>query len=249
MTAAIVERGEPPLSKFREYRRTGDRTIRNELVEEFAPLGYGCARRFANRGEPLDDLRQVALLGILKAVERFDPERGLPFPAFAVPTVLGELRRHFRDKGWMMRVPRRLQELHLQLDDIVTALSQRHGRAPTTAEVAEAAGVAEEDVLEAMEAGHCYRPSSIDAATPDNEPASSTLGTRDRRFNAVEDRATITHLLERLSPRERRVVYLRFFEDRTQSEIAQEIGVSQMHVSRLLSRSLATLGSGAADAI
>jgi len=249
MSAAMVESNEPPLSKFREYRRTGDRAIRNELVEEFAPLGYGCARRFANRGEPLDDLRQVALLGILKAVERFDPERGLPVPAFAVPTVLGELRRHFRDKGWMMRVPRRLQELHLQLDDIVTTLSQRHGRAPTTAEVAEAAGVAEEDVLEAMEAGHCYRPSSIDAATPDTEPASATLGTRDLRFNAVEDRATITHLLERLSPRERRVVYLRFFEDRTQSEIAKEIGVSQMHVSRLLSRSLATLGSGAADAV
>src|SRR5262245_44277270 len=235
MSAVLADTGEISVGRFRDYRRTGDRAIRNEIVEEYAPLAYGCARRFANRGEPIDDLRQVALLGVLKAVERFDPERGLPFPAFAVPTVLGELRRHFRDKGWMMRVPRRLQELHLQLDEVITALSQRYGRAPTTAEVAEAAGTAEEDVLEAMEAGHCYRPTSIDAAAPDTEPASSTLGTRDRRFAAVEDRAMITHLLERLSPRERRVVYLRFFEDRTQSEIAKEIGVSQMHVSRLLS--------------
>jgi RNA polymerase sigma-B factor len=243
MSAVLADTGQVSVARFRDYRRTGDRAIRNEIVEEYAPLAYGCARRFANRGEPIDDLRQVALLGVLKAVERFDPERGLPFAAFAVPTVLGELRRHFRDKGWMMRVPRRLQELHLRIDDVVTALAQKLGRPPTPKEVAEAADVSEEQILEAMEAGYCYRPSSIDAAAPGTEPVASTLGETDRRLRSVEDRATLAHLLQRLSPRERRVVYLRYFEDCTQSEIAKEIGVSQMHVSRLLSRSLATLGS------
>jgi RNA polymerase sigma-B factor len=224
-----------------EYRRTRDRALRNALVEEHAPIGYACARRFANRSEPLDDLQQVALLGILKAVERFDPERGVSFASFAVPTVLGELRRHFRDKGWMVRLPRRLQELHLNLGDVITELSQRIGRTPTAAELADEIGVTEDDVLEALEARSCYRPASIDATEADSTPVSSRLGAPDRDLVSADDRTTVASLLDRLSPREKRVVYLRYFEDRTQSEIAEEIGVSQMHVSRLLARSLSAM--------
>jgi RNA polymerase sigma-B factor len=224
-----------------EYRRTRDRTLRNKLVEEHAPIGYACARRFANRSEPLDDLHQVALLGILKAVERFDPERGVSFASFAVPTVLGELRRHFRDKGWMVRLPRRLQELHLNLGDVITELSQKTGRTPTAAELADQIGVSEDDVLEALEARTCYRPTSIDSAETDSSSVASRLGANDRDLVSADDRTTVASLLDHLSPREQRVVYLRYFEDRTQSEIAEEIGVSQMHVSRLLARSLDTM--------
>jgi RNA polymerase sigma-B factor len=234
--------------RFVEYRRTGDRALRNTLVEDHAPIGYACARRFANRSEPLDDLQQVALLGILKAVERFDPERGVSFASFAVPTVLGELRRHFRDKGWMVRLPRRLQELHLNLGDAITELSQRTGRVPTAAELAQELGVSEDNVLEAMDARSCYRPSSIDTADTEAAPVASRLGAPDHDLVSADDRTTVASLLDRLSPREQRVVYLRYFEDRTQSEIAEEIGVSQMHVSRLLARSLSAMRGEASGA-
>ena len=150
------------LEQFREYRRTQDRTTRNRLVEAHLSLARTLARRFANRNEPLDDLEQVAMLGVLKAVERFDPERGIPFAAFAVPTVVGELRRHFRDRGWMVRVPRRLQDLHLRIGPVVSELSQQLGRSPTIREIADAADVREEDVLEALDAGNRYRPAPLD---------------------------------------------------------------------------------------
>jgi RNA polymerase sigma-B factor len=231
--------------RFAVYRRTGDRRLRDELVEEHAPLAHFLARRFANRGEPVDDLVQVALVGLLKAVERFDPDRGLQFSTFATPTILGELKRHFRDRGWAVRVPRRVQELHLQLGRIVASLGQEHGRSPTPAEVAERAGVSEEDVLEAMEAGSLYRLVSLDGpATRDDDETSelvSCLGDEDGAFEQIEHRAELDNLLGVLPDRERRIVELRFFDGMTQSEIAERVGVSQMHVSRLLARSLEAL--------
>ena len=230
--------------RFARYRRTGDRRLRDELVEEHAPLAHFLAGRFANRGEQRDDLVQVALVGLFKAVERFDPGRGLQFSTFATPTILGELKRHFRDRGWAVRVPRRVQELHLQLGRIVSTLGQEEGRSPTPAEVAERAGVSEEAVLEAMEAGSLYRLVSLDGSvTPDDEGGelSACLGDDDPEFERIEHRSEIEELLEALPARERRIVELRFFESMTQSEIAERVGVSQMHVSRLLTRSLERL--------
>jgi RNA polymerase sigma-B factor len=230
--------------RFARYRRTGDRRLRDELVEEHAPLAHFLAGRFANRGEQRDDLVQVALVGLFKAVERFDPDRGLQFSTFATPTILGELKRHFRDRGWAVRVPRRVQELHLQLGRIVSTLGQEHGRSPTPAEVAERAGVSEEAVLEAMEAGSLYRLVSLDgSATPDDEGGelAGCLGDDDPEFERIEHRSELDELLEALPARERRIVELRFFESMTQSEIAERVGVSQMHVSRLLTRSLERL--------
>jgi RNA polymerase sigma-B factor len=230
--------------RFETYRRTGDRRLRDDLVEEHAPLAEFLAARFANRGEPRDDLVQVALVGLFKAVERFDPGRGLQFSTFATPTILGELKRHFRDRGWTVRVPRRVQELHLQLGKIVAALGQEEGRSPTPAEVAARAGVSEEAVLEAMEAGSLYRLVSLDGSvTSDDEGGElvSCLGEEDAEFERIEHRSEIAELLDVLPARERRIVELRFFDSLTQSEIAERVGVSQMHVSRLLTRSLERL--------
>jgi len=230
--------------RFGAYRRTGDRRLRDELVEDHAPLAHFLAGRFANRGESRDDLVQVALVGLFKAVERFDPGRGLQFSTFATPTILGELKRHFRDRGWAVRVPRRVQELHLQLGRVISALGQEKGRSPTPAEVAERAGVSEESVLEAMEAGSLYRLVSLDGSVaPDDEGSElgSCLGDDDPEFERIEHRAEIADLLSVLPERERRIVELRFFESMTQSEIAERVGVSQMHVSRLLTRSLERL--------
>jgi RNA polymerase sigma-B factor len=230
--------------RFVVYRRTGDRRLRDELVEEHAPLAHFLASRFANRGESRDDLVQVALVGLFKAVERFDPGRGLQFSTFATPTILGELKRHFRDRGWAVRVPRRVQELHLQLGRIISTLGQEEGRSPTPAEVAERAGVSEEAVLEAMEAGSLYRLVSLDASVaPDDEgnELAACLGDDDPEFDRIEHRSEIAELLSVLPARERRIVELRFFESLTQSEIAERVGISQMHVSRLLTRSLERL--------
>jgi RNA polymerase sigma-B factor len=235
-------------AKFAEYRRTGDRQLRNELVEEHVRLAEFLARRFAHRGEASDDLRQVALVGLLKAVERFEPDRGLQFSSFATPTITGELKRHFRDRGWAVRVPRRIQELHLELDRTVNELSQELGRPPTPSEIAQRAGVLEEDVLESMEAGSLYRLASIDAGRPDDETGSSPaerLGEQDEELMAVDDRVAVGEMLSVLPEREQTIVYLRFFEGLTQSEIAARVGISQMHVSRLLARSLETLGEHA----
>jgi len=234
--------------KFAEYRRTGDRALRNELVEEHVRLAEFLARRFSHRGETHDDLRQVALVGLLKAVERFEPDRGLQFSSFATPTITGELKRHFRDRGWAVRVPRRIQELHLELDRTVNDLSQELGRPPTPSEIAQRAGVLEEDVLESMEAGSLYRLASLDAGRPDDESGASPahrLGELDAELGAVEDRVAVSEILAVLPEREQNIVYLRFFEGLTQSEIAERMGISQMHVSRLLARSLETLGEHA----
>jgi RNA polymerase sigma-B factor len=231
------------LEWFREYRRTGDRTLRNTLVEHYLELARALARRFANRNEPLDDLEQVAMLGVLKAVERFDPEFGTPFAAFAVPTVVGELRRHFRDHGWMVRVPRRIQNLHQHMGALVTDMAQELERSPTVAELAEAAGVSEEDVLEALEAANCYRPAALEATAAGGDP-SERVRLVDDDLETADDRVILLPLLAQLPHQQQRVVYLRYFEDLTQAEIAKELGVSQMQVSRLLARSIAALGAG-----
>jgi RNA polymerase sigma-B factor len=238
--------------RFAEYRRTGDRRLRDELVEAHVPLAQYLARRFSHRGEPHDDLLQVALLGLLKAVERFEPDRGLQFSTFATPTIVGELKRHFRDRGWAMRVPRRVQELHLQLSRAIGAMSQSQGRSPTPKEVAAFLGVSEEEVLEAMEAGGMYRLASLDAPAPAAEDGSDLLGMvgdEDPALDQVEHAEELSTLLRALPERERAIVYLRFFRGLTQSEIAEKIGISQMHVSRLLARSLEQLRREARDGV
>ena len=232
---------------FERYRRSQDREVRNELVQQHMRLAEALASRFSDRGEPLDDLRQVALVGLLKAVERFDPARGVQFTSFATPTVLGELKRHFRDRGWAVRVPRRVQELHLRLRGLVSTLSQELGRPPTTSEIAERAGVLPDDILEASEAGTLYRLSSLDVQRHDSEgePTVATIGSPDPELQTVDERMAVEELLGLLPDREQHIVYLRYFEGLTQAEIAQRIGISQMHVSRLLAKSLEVLGSNA----
>ncbi|HVL27158.1 MAG TPA: SigB/SigF/SigG family RNA polymerase sigma factor [Acidimicrobiales bacterium] len=229
--------------KFAQYAESRDRGLRDELVTAHMGLAEYLARRFTNRGEPLDDLMQVASLGLLKAVDRFDPDRGLEFSTYATPTIVGELKRHFRDKGWAVRVPRRVQELHLRLGAVVSTLSQELGRSPTIPEIAAAAKVSEEEVVEAIEAGHAYRFTSLDApaGNEDDSALSSQLGVEDQGLIDSEHRVALSPLIARFPPRERMILHLRFFEGLTQSEIASRLGISQMHVSRLLARSLAQL--------
>jgi RNA polymerase sigma-B factor len=230
--------------KFGHYHRTRDRRARNELIEAHRGLATHLARRYANRGEPLDDLVQVALLGILKAVERFDPERGLEFSTFATATVEGELKRHFRDKTWSVRVPRRSQELHLRIAPTVAELSQRLGRAPRIFEIATELAIRDDEVLEAMEVGGAYRSASLDATGREGREESGLaerIGRADANFDLVEHRVVIERALEKLPDREQMILRLRFFDELTQTEIAEQVGVSQMHISRLLARSLADL--------
>ncbi|MET8077134.1 RNA polymerase sigma factor SigF [Streptomyces sp. NPDC005303] len=217
--------------------------LRNQLVRMHLPLVEHLARRFRNRGEPLDDLTQVATIGLIKSVDRFDPDRGVEFSTYATPTVVGEIKRHFRDKGWAVRVPRRLQELRLALTTATAELSQRHGRSPTVHELAEKLAISEEEVLEGLESANAYSTLSLDVPDTDDEsPAvADTLGAYDEALEGVEYRESLKPLLEDLPPREKRILLLRFFGNMTQSQIAQEVGISQMHVSRLLARTLAQL--------
>ncbi|MFF9338366.1 RNA polymerase sigma factor SigF [Streptomyces sp. NPDC014773] len=217
--------------------------LRHRLVRMHLPLVEHLARRFRNRGEPLDDLTQVATIGLIKSVDRFDPERGVEFSTYATPTVVGEIKRHFRDKGWAVRVPRRLQELRLSLTTATAELSQQHGRSPTVHELAERLGISEEEVLEGLESANAYSTLSLDVPDTDDEsPAvADTLGAEDEALEGVEYRESLKPLLEDLPPREKRILLLRFFGNMTQSQIAQEVGISQMHVSRLLARTLAQL--------
>lgn len=218
--------------------------VRNQLVEKHLPLAGHLARRFRHRGEPLDDLTQVATIGLIKSIERFDPERGVEFTTFAVPTIIGEIKRHFRDRTWSIRVPRRLQELHQQLSAATAELSQRNGRSPTVAELATQLKASEEEILETLESGHAYSTLSLDAPATGDEDGSGILdrlGVHDSDLSLAEDRESLKPLLERLAPRERTIVLMRFFGNMTQSQIAEELGISQMHVSRLLSRTLTQL--------
>ena len=234
--------------KFAEFAETRSPKTRDELIEAHLGLAEYLARRFSNRGEPLDDLTQVASVGLLKAVDRFDPERGVEFSTYATHTIVGELKRHFRDKGWAVRAPRRMQELYLRLGRIVSTLSQELGRSPTIPELATEAQVSEEEVLEALEAGQAYRFASLDAPSPgedDGDTLSAQLGEEDSGMLDAEHRVALSPLLAQLPMREQVILHLRFFEGLTQSGIAERLGISQMHVSRLLARSLAQLRSAA----
>jgi RNA polymerase sigma-B factor len=229
---------------FVEYRRTGDRALRNRLIEAYTGVAAQEARRFANRGEPLDDLIQVARLGVLKAVERFDPSFGVPFAAYARPTVAGELRRHFRDTTWAVHVPRGLKDLHSGLGKATSELTNRLGRQPTAAELAEHLQRSVDEVLEALELRSAYRPNSINAPRgPDGTAIDPVADDDVDDITLSVDRVTLHEVLGRLPQRQRTIVYLRFFGQLSQSEIAQRVGTSQVHVSRLLRSSLATLRS------
>ncbi|MDG3013772.1 SigB/SigF/SigG family RNA polymerase sigma factor [Speluncibacter jeojiensis] len=222
------------------------RTLRDGIVERCLPLAAHIARRFQGRGEPYDDLLQVASLGLVNAVNRFDVDRGADFVSFAVPTIMGEVRRHFRDAGWAMRVPRRMKEMHLQISAAVSTLSQRLGRAPTAKEIAAELGVDVAEVSEGLLAGSAYQTISADAAIGDRNddmPMLETLGEEDRELEKVEYYAAVRPILEKLPERERRILTLRFFRSMTQTQIAEQMGISQMHVSRILARTLARVRS------
>ncbi|MDP8942623.1 MAG: SigB/SigF/SigG family RNA polymerase sigma factor [Actinomycetota bacterium] len=227
------------------YHRQGDGAARDELVARFLPLARQLARRYQRGREPLDDLVQVASVGLVKAVDRFDPDRGTAFSSYAVPTILGELKRYFRDSGWAVHVPRGMQERVLEVNGAVTRLGRQLGRSPTPVEIADALSMPTEAVLEALEAGVAYDAVSLEAPRSGDEQDGAqygeTLGGEDERFELIELGATIAPTLKALPERDRLVLCLRFVEDLTQSEIAARIGVSQMHVSRLIRRALTRL--------
>ena len=217
---------------------------RERLVAQHIGLVEFLARRFRNRGEPVEDLIQVGTIGLLKAIDRFDLDREVEFSTYATPTIVGELKRHFRDKGWAVRVPRRLQELHLELTKTVGNLAHDLGRSPTVEEIAETAGISEEEVLEGLEIAQAYNFTSLDAPIDSEDGTTSfadQLGGEDEQLENLEYRASLAPEMAKLPERERKIVYLRFFKGLTQSEIASRLGISQMHVSRLLTRTLAQL--------
>jgi RNA polymerase sigma-B factor len=235
------------------YHESGDLEARDELVVRFMPLARQLAARYRHAGEPLDDLVQVACVGLIKAVDRYDPERGSGFTRYAVPTMLGEIKRHFRDRGWSVHVPRATQELVLKVGEALGALPAKLGRSPTPRDVAAAVGASVEEVLEAMEAATAYEAVSLDAPRPGSGEEESwtlaeSLSEEDPGFQRVEVGETLRGTLEALPARERLILRLRFEEDMTQAEIADLIGVSQMHVSRLLRRSLDRLSAAGAAA-
>jgi RNA polymerase sigma-B factor len=244
----MLDRGEVR-DLFRGYhgaRDEGARTAyREKLVDQFIGLVEFLARRFRNRGEPLEDLIQVGTIGLLKAIDRFDLEREVEFSTYATPTIVGELKRHFRDKGWAVRVPRRLQELHLELTKAVADLSHDLGRSPTIPEISDATGITEEEVLEGLEIAQAYNFTSLDAPVDSGDSTSTSfiehIGNEDEQMENLEYRAALAPELKKLPERERAILYLRFFKGQTQSEIADRLGISQMHVSRLLNRTLAHL--------
>jgi len=232
---------------FERLRADRSAENRERAFRRYLPLARSLAARYRSSGEPLDDLQQVAGIGLLNAIDRFDPARGTAFSSFAVPTILGELKRHFRDRTWSVRVPRDLQELALKVDRAVGELNRSMRRAPSVAEIAQAVGANEEQVLEALEAGAAYRASSLHAPRAGDDEAGETvgdaLGDDDVGFGLAEDRATLSRLLRTIGPREREVLRLRFVEDLTQAEIGERIGVSQMQISRIIRQSLARLRS------
>jgi RNA polymerase sigma-B factor len=228
------------------YRATGDARERDAIVERFLPLARRLARRYEHSDEPFDDLVQVAALGLVKAVDRFDPDRDVAFSSYAVPTILGELRRHFRDRTWAIRVPRDLQELSLKVERAIGELWREQRRQPTVPDLAKRLEVSEEAVLEAMEATGAYRTASLDAPRPggEEEPGETVgdaYGSEETGFLRAEQRATLELLMSSLGARDREVLRLRFELDMTQSEIGERIGVSQMQVSRIIRQALARL--------
>jgi len=230
-----------------ERAHAGDQLAREQLVQRFLPLARQLARRYQRQNEPLDDLMQVASMGLVKAIDRFDPARGTAFSTYAVPTILGELKRYFRDSGWAVHVPRGMQERVMKLDQASQELHRKLGRSPSATELADELGLTSEEVLEAMEAASAYDAISLEEqrgseSRDSQEPTyADSLGTDEERYELVEYGATIAPTMKALSERERLILHLRFVEDLTQSEIADRIGVSQMHVSRLIRRALARL--------
>jgi RNA polymerase sigma-B factor len=230
---------------LRAYREKGDVVARDRLIESFIPVVRSIAYRYAGRGEQLDDLEQVASVGLIKAIERFDLDRDVELMTYVFPTVVGELKRHFRDRGWSVTVPRRLKELHYRLSRLIEELTATLGRSPTIAELAEEAGVNEEEVVEALEVGRAYASRSLTRSLDSDDGVGAELidliDDEERGYEAAENRQLLASGLKVLDDRERRIVHLRFVEGLTQSQIAVEIGISQMHVSRLIRRALEKL--------
>lgn len=233
---------------FREFFTTRDPALRERLVGAHLGLAASLAGRYTSRQESPEDLHQAALVGLLHAIDRFDPTRGVQFTTFAWATISGELKRHLRDRTWGVRVPRRVQELYLATAEASDALTNSLGRSPTVAEVADRVGASDEDVVEALEARTAYRLASIDSPTAGGDGESGMqLASTDAGFGIVEERTVLSDLINRLPPRDRQIIHLRFNEELTQAEIADRVGVSQMHVSRLLSVSLQKLRVWAED--
>jgi RNA polymerase sigma-B factor len=227
---------------LRRYHKDGDLQAREQLIEQYMSLVRSLARRYSYRGEQLEDLVQIGAIGLINAIDRFDLDRGVELTTYATPNIIGEIKRHFRDKGWAVRVPRGLQELNVQLSRLVEQLTVQLGRSPTIPELAKAAGVEEEEVLEALESGRAYTSLSLSVGggggdDDDLDPLES-LGTEEHQYEVSEDRAVLAPGFKALDERERKILQLRFFEGLTQSQIAQQVGISQMHVSRLIRRSL-----------
>ncbi|HLL65197.1 MAG TPA: RNA polymerase sigma factor SigF [Micromonosporaceae bacterium] len=221
-------------------------SARAAVITAHLPIAEYLARRYRNRGELADDLLQVATVGLIKAVDGYDGERGVEFSSYAVPTIVGELKRHFRDKGWSIRVPRRMQELNLDISRATDELTQRLGRSPTVADLARQLEVGEEEILDALECGRAYGTLSLHAPIPgtDGTEVADLIGGVDPELELVEHRVALRPLIEKLPPREQRIIAMRFFGNLTQSQIAAKLGISQMHVSRLLSQSLRQLREG-----
>src|SRR5881396_5970 len=227
---------------LRRYHEEGDLSAREQLIEQYMSLVRSLARRYAYRGEQLEDLVQIGAIGLIKAIDRFDVDRGVELTTYATPNIIGEIKRHFRDKGWSVRVPRGLQELNVRLSHLIEDLTVQLERSPTIPELAKAAGVEEEEVLEALESGQAYATLSLSAPASGDESSDldplESLGEIEHEYEVSEDRAVLAPGLRALDDRERRILHLRFFEGLTQSQIAQLVGISQMHVSRLIRRSL-----------
>jgi RNA polymerase sigma-B factor len=228
---------------LRRYHEDGDLAAREELIERYMSLVRSLARRYAYRGEQLDDLVQIGAIGLIKAIDRFDLERGVELTTYATPNIIGEIKRHFRDKGWSVRVPRGLQELNVQLSRLIEEKTVELGRSPTIPELAKAAGAEEEEVLEALESGRAYSSVSLSTTSGGQEDEGDldpleSLGAEEPQYEVSEDRAVLAPGFRVLDERERRILHLRFFKGLTQSQIAQQVGISQMHVSRLIRRAL-----------
>jgi RNA polymerase sigma-B factor len=227
---------------LRRYHEDGDLAARDQLIEQYMSLVRSLARRYAYRGEQLDDLVQIGAIGLIKAIDRFDVDRGVELTTYATPNIIGEIKRHFRDKGWSVRVPRGLQELNVQLSKLIEEQTIELGRSPTIPELAKVAGVEEELVVEALESGRAYSSVSLSTGGGQDDEGEldplESLGTEEPQYEVSEDRAMLAPGFKALDERERLILHLRFFKGLTQSQIAQQVGISQMHVSRLIRRAL-----------
>jgi RNA polymerase sigma-B factor len=227
---------------LRRYHEEGDLAAREQLIEQYMSLVRSLARRYSYRGEQLEDLVQIGAIGLIKAIDRFDLDRGVELTTYATPNIIGEIKRHFRDKGWSVRVPRGLQELNVQLSRLIEQLTVQLGRSPTISELAKAASVEEEEVLEALESGRAYSSLSLSTGGGQDEDGDldplESIGEIEHEYEVSEDRAVLEPGFRVLDDRERRILHLRFFKGLTQSQIAAQVGISQMHVSRLIRRSL-----------